>query len=77
LHGRSGCSFIARFAGGAKPPCFVVVYVVTGGKVRYTLTDGSTKDMELKSGEVLLRPPVTHADEALDDLEATVIELKK
>jgi hypothetical protein len=26
---------------------------------------------------VLLRPPVTHADEALDDVEAILIELKK
>jgi hypothetical protein len=33
--------------------------------------------MELKSGELLLRPPVTYADEALDDLQAILIELKK
>jgi quercetin dioxygenase-like cupin family protein len=54
-----------------------VVYVVKGGRVHYTFPDGSTKDAELKTGDVLLRPPVTHADEALDDVEAVLVELKK
>jgi quercetin dioxygenase-like cupin family protein len=54
-----------------------VVYVVKGGKVRYTFPDGSTKEGELKAGEAMLRPPVTHADEALDDVEAVLVELKK
>ena len=53
-----------------------VVYVVKGGKVRITMPDGSTSDAELKSGDALLRPPVTHADEALDDLEVILVELK-
>jgi quercetin dioxygenase-like cupin family protein len=54
-----------------------VVYVVKGGRVKYTLPDGSTKIVELKTGETLLRPPVTHTDEALDDVEAILIELKQ
>ena len=54
-----------------------VVYIVKGGKVRYTLPDGTTKDAALKAGEALLRPPVTHADEALDDVESILVELKK
>jgi quercetin dioxygenase-like cupin family protein len=54
-----------------------VVYVVKGGRVRVTLPDGSTRESEFKSGDTLLRPPVTHADEALDDLEMVLIELKK
>lgn len=41
-----------------------VVYVLKGGRVKYTLPDGSTKISELKTGEALLRPPVTHSDEA-------------
>ena len=40
------------------------------------MPDGSTKVTELKTGEVLLRPPVTHTDEALDDVEAILMELK-
>jgi quercetin dioxygenase-like cupin family protein len=53
-----------------------VVYVLKGGRVQYTMPDGSTKISELKTGETLLRPPVTHSDEALDDVEAILIELK-
>ena len=53
-----------------------VLYVVRGGKVRITMPDGSITDGALKSGDALLRPPVTHADEALDDLEVILIELK-
>jgi hypothetical protein len=30
-----------------------------------------------KTGDALLRPPVTHTDEALDDLEVVLIEIKK
>ena len=53
-----------------------VVYVVKGGRARYTMPDGSVHELELKSGETLLRPPVTHADEALDDMEVILVELK-
>ena len=53
-----------------------VLYIVRGGKVRITMPDGSTTDATLKNGDALLRPPVTHADEALDDLEVILIELK-
>jgi quercetin dioxygenase-like cupin family protein len=54
-----------------------VVYVLKGGRVKYTMPDGSTKISELKTGEALLRPPVTHADEALDDVDSILIELKQ
>ena len=54
-----------------------VLYIVKGGKVRITMPNGSITDAELKSGDALLRPPVTHSDEALHDLEVILIELKK
>jgi quercetin dioxygenase-like cupin family protein len=54
-----------------------VLYVIQGGKIKITFPDGTTREGELKSGEALLRPPVTHADEALDDLEVILVELKK
>jgi quercetin dioxygenase-like cupin family protein len=54
-----------------------VVYVLKGGRVKYTMPDGSTKVFELKASEALIRPPVTHSDEALDDVEAILIELKQ
>ncbi|MGO9038422.1 MAG: hypothetical protein ACLPX1_09420 [Steroidobacteraceae bacterium] len=54
-----------------------VVYVLKGGRVKYTMPDGSTKISELKTGEALIRPPVTHADEALDDVETILVEIKQ
>jgi quercetin dioxygenase-like cupin family protein len=54
-----------------------VVYVLKGGRVKYTMPDGTTKISELKTGEALIRPPVTHSDEALDDVEAILIEIKQ
>jgi|SRR5581483_4248050 len=54
-----------------------VVYVVKGGKIRLTLPDGTSSVVELKTGETQLRAPVTHSDEALDDLEVILVELKK
>jgi quercetin dioxygenase-like cupin family protein len=56
---------------------YSVVYVLKGGKVKYTMPDGSTRISELHTGETLLRPPVTHSDEALDDVETILIEIKK
>jgi quercetin dioxygenase-like cupin family protein len=55
----------------------VVAYVVKGGKIRLISPDGTSTIAELKSGETALRPPVTHSDEALDDLEVILVELKK
>src|SRR5476651_2664794 len=54
-----------------------VVYVLKGGRVKYTMPDASTKISELKTREALIRPPVTHTDEALDDVEAILIEIKQ
>jgi beta-alanine degradation protein BauB len=54
-----------------------VLYVIKGGKTRITLPDGSSNIVELKAGQALLRPPVTHADKAIDDIDAIIVELKK
>jgi beta-alanine degradation protein BauB len=54
-----------------------VVYVVKGGRVKYTLPDGTSTVSDLKTGQVLLKPPVTHADEAIDPVEIILVELKQ
>jgi quercetin dioxygenase-like cupin family protein len=54
-----------------------VLYVIKGGKIRTTLPDGTSTVVELKSGQASLRASVTHSDEALDDIDAIIIELKK
>jgi beta-alanine degradation protein BauB len=54
-----------------------VLYVIKGGKIRTTLPDGTSTVTELKVGQAALRAPVTHSDEALDDIDAIIVELKK
>jgi quercetin dioxygenase-like cupin family protein len=54
-----------------------VLYVIKGGRLKITLPDGSISEAQVKSGDALLRAPVTHADEAIDDVEAVLIELKR
>ena len=53
-----------------------VVVVLKGGRVRYTLPDGTERVTELKSGDAMIRPPVTHRDEAIDSVESILVELK-
>ena len=54
-----------------------VVYVIKGGRVKSTFPDCSTKITTLTTGAALMRPPVTHADEALNEVELVLVELKK
>jgi hypothetical protein len=41
------------------------------------MPDGGVKIVDLKTGEALIRPRVTHTDEALDDVEAILVEIKQ
>jgi len=67
-------------AAGDKTPMHshpaMVVYVLKGGRVRYTLPNGTVSITEMKPGQTILRDPVTHADEALDPVEAIIVEIK-
>jgi quercetin dioxygenase-like cupin family protein len=53
-----------------------VVVVLKGGRVRYTFPDGTQKVVELKTGDAMIRPPVTHLDEAIDPVESILVEIK-
>ena len=53
-----------------------VVVVLKGGRVRYTSRDGTQKVIELKTGDAMIRPSVTHIDEALDPVECILVEIK-
>ena len=53
-----------------------VVVVLKGGRVRYTFPDGTQKVIELKTGDAMIRPPVTHLDEAIDPVESILVEIK-
>jgi quercetin dioxygenase-like cupin family protein len=54
-----------------------VAYVVKGGRIRTTSPDGKSTETMLTPGETVIRPAVTHSDEALDDLEVILVELKR
>jgi hypothetical protein len=51
--------------------------VFKGGRVRYTLPDGTHKVTELKAGDAMIRPPVAHRDKAIDPVESILVELKQ
>jgi quercetin dioxygenase-like cupin family protein len=55
----------------------IVVYVLKGGKTKFTNADGKIIDSNAKTGDSYFRPAVTHSHEHLEDSEAVVIELKK
>jgi len=53
-----------------------VIYVLEGGRTRFTLQDGSTTERDLKSGDAVINPAVTHATENLSDLHVIIVEMK-
>jgi quercetin dioxygenase-like cupin family protein len=55
-----------------------VIYVLAGGKVRNYAADGKTTEIELKTGEVLYREPLTHAAENISGTtpHMILVELK-
>jgi quercetin dioxygenase-like cupin family protein len=71
----------ATFKKGDKIPMHshpdIVVYVVKGGKVKFTNADGKVVESDTKAGEATFRPAVTHSHEHPEGGEAIVIELKK
>jgi hypothetical protein len=55
----------------------VVLYVIKGGKTRFTDASGKTTESESKNGTATFRAATTHSHEHLADVRAIVIELKK
>jgi hypothetical protein len=56
-----------------------IVYIIEGGKLRITTSDGKTTEVEFKAGDTLWREPVTHAAENIGTtrFHAIIVELKK
>ena len=53
----------------------MVVYLLQGGGVRFTLQDGKTVESNSPTGAVLINPPVTHSQEHLADSHAILVEI--
>ena len=56
-----------------------VVYSISGGRAKYTLTDGKTEERELKAGQTTWSEAVSHSTENIGTTasRALVVELKK
>jgi|CXWL01.1.fsa_nt_gi quercetin dioxygenase-like cupin family protein len=55
----------------AHPAC--VIYVVAGGKVRNHAADGTATESELRAGDVVYRPALTHWAENIGDTSIHLI----
>lgn len=55
-----------------------VIYVLEGGKSRNYASDGKVTEIELKTGEVLYRDPLTHAAENIGNttIHMILVEMK-
>lgn len=54
-----------------------IVYALKDGKIKFSFPDGTSKETEVKAGQALILPAVTHSQEAMSGSHAIVIELKK
>src|SRR2546421_4587999 len=52
-----------------------VVYVLSGGKLKFSYPDGRTEIKSAAAGETIWREPVTHAVENIGDTEAHAIAI--
>ena len=54
-------------------------YIMTDGKIKFEYPDGTTKDVEVKGGQVVWSAAESHATEDVGgtDLHLLVVELKK
>lgn len=55
-----------------------VIYVVSGGKVRNHLADGTTTESEFVAGQTIFRDPLTHWAENIDTttIHVLLVEIK-
>lgn len=54
-----------------------VIYVIKGGTTKFTMPDGSTKEVHLKAGEAVINPAVTHATENVTAAHVIIVEMKQ
>lgn len=56
-----------------------VVYALSDGKIRFTMEDGTTKDVDIKKGQALFVKAVTHATENIGgtDFHGIIVEMKE
>jgi beta-alanine degradation protein BauB len=54
-----------------------VVYVLEGGKTKFTMPDNSTREVDAKAGDVLINPKTVHAAEHVTDVHVIIVEMRE
>jgi len=76
---RSGPRLEYHLKAGEKEPMHShptgVVYVLSGGKLKFSYPDGRTEERTAATGETIWREPTTHAVENIGDPEAHAIAI--
>ena len=54
-----------------------VVYVLQGGKTKFTMADNSVKEVDTKPGDVMINPATVHAADHLTDVHVIIMEMKQ
>ena len=54
-----------------------VIYVIQGGKTKFTMPDGTSKELDTKAGEAIINPPTVHASDHESDIHVIIVEKKK
>ena len=53
-----------------------VIYVIEGGKTKFTMPDGTSKEIDAKAGEAMINPATTHSSDHLTDIHVVIVEMK-
>jgi quercetin dioxygenase-like cupin family protein len=51
-----------------------VIYVLQGGKTKFTSADGKVTEVDTKAGDVLINGPTVHSSDHLSDIHVIIVE---
>jgi quercetin dioxygenase-like cupin family protein len=54
----------------------MVTIALTAGETRFTLPDGTTREVKTKAGQVTWRPPEKHSSESLGDKPSELVQVE-
>lgn len=54
-----------------------VVYVLEGGKTKFTMEDNSVREVDLKPGDAVINPKTVHASDHTTDVHVIIVEAKE
>jgi quercetin dioxygenase-like cupin family protein len=54
----------------------MVSIALTGGHTRFTLADGTTREVNAKAGQVVWSAPEKHSSESLDDKSTELVQIE-